>query len=172
MTVGEALMEPMEIHGLYASPILRKQKATELLLRVGLNAEHFLRFPNAFSGGQRQRICIARALAAQPDFIIFDESVSALDVSAQAVILNLINDLKADFRFTSLFISHDLSVVKYMADRIVVMNNGRVEEIAEADHLYASPSTEYTQSLIASIPLGRLEDIDRAIARKQHIKQL
>ncbi len=167
MTAGEALIEPMIIHNLHHDQQTRKQKALELLDRVGLMPDHFNRFPNEFSGGQRQRICIARALASEPEFIIFDESVSSLDVSAQAVILNLINDLKEKYRFTCLFISHDLSVVNYMADRVVVMNQGRVEEIAEADSLYANPQSAYTQNLIAAIPLGRPQDIDRAIENKR-----
>jgi peptide/nickel transport system ATP-binding protein len=163
MRIGDAIMEPMLVHGLQPDVFARRKKALELLNKVGLTRDHFNRFPNEFSGGQRQRICIARALASEPGFIIFDESVSSLDVSAQAVILNLINELKSELGFTCLFISHDLSVVKYMSDRIVVMNQGKIEELAEADALYENPKSAYTQSLIASIPLGRPQDIDRAI---------
>lgn len=163
MRIGDAIMEPMLVHGLQPDVFARRKKALELLNKVGLTRDHFNRFPNEFSGGQRQRICIARALASEPGFIVFDESVSSLDVSAQAVILNLINELKSELGFTCLFISHDLSVVKYMSDRIVVMNQGKIEELAEADALYKNPKSTYTQSLIASIPLGRPQDIDRAI---------
>jgi peptide/nickel transport system ATP-binding protein len=123
-----------------------------LLHKVNLEESHFYRYPHEFSGGQRQRICIARALAVNPEFIICDESVSALDVSIQAQVLNLLNDLKQEFNFTYIFISHDLSVVKFMADRIAVMKEGRIVEIAEADALYTSPGEEYTRKLISAIP--------------------
>lgn len=168
MTIGEAISEPMIIHGLALKEEERKDKAIQLLERVGLKASHYHRLPHEFSGGQRQRAGIARALASEPDFIIFDESVSSLDVSAQALILNLINDLKDHYTFTCLFISHDLSVVRYMSDRVVVMQKGAIEEIAEADQLFASPQSTYTQGLIASIPLGGAEDIDLAIAQKRN----
>jgi peptide/nickel transport system ATP-binding protein len=168
MTIGEAISEPMIIHGLALKEEERKDKAIQLLERVGLKASHYHRLPHEFSGGQRQRAGIARALASEPDFIIFDESVSSLDVSAQALILNLINDLKERYKFTCLFISHDLSVVRYMSDRVVVMQKGAIEEIAEADQLFASPQSTYTQGLIASIPLGGTEDIDLAIAQKRN----
>jgi peptide/nickel transport system ATP-binding protein len=133
--------------------------------------EHFYRYPHEFSGGQRQRICIARALALRPRFIICDESVSALDVSVQAQVLNLLNELKRDFDFTYIFISHDLSVVKFMSDRMVVMNNGVVEEMGDADQIYSNPQTEYTKKLIAAIPKGRLEDIEASIKEKQEWKK-
>lgn len=123
-----------------------------LLKKVNLKEEHFHRYPHEFSGGQRQRIGIARALALQPEFIICDESVSALDVSVQAQVLNLLNELKAEFGFTYIFISHDLSVVKFMSDRIMVMNNGKIEEIGDPDEIYRSPKSEYTSRLIDSIP--------------------
>ncbi|MHB1148150.1 MAG: ATP-binding cassette domain-containing protein, partial [Lutibacter sp.] len=122
--------------------------------RVGLQAEHFYRYPHEFSGGQRQRIGIARTIALKPKLIICDESVSALDVSVQAQVLNLLNELKADFGFTYIFISHDLAVVKYMADQLVVMNHGRIGEIDDADAIYESPKTAYAQKLIDAIPKG------------------
>ncbi|MGZ3932996.1 MAG: ATP-binding cassette domain-containing protein, partial [Bacteroidia bacterium] len=118
------------------------------------------------SGGQRQRVCIARALAVNPQFIICDESVSALDVSVQAQVLNLLNDLKKEFKFTYIFISHDLSVVKFMSDRMVVMNKGKIEEIGDADEIYHHPKSMYTQNLINSIPKGQLEDIKASIDKK------
>ena len=167
ITVGEAIMEPMTVHKLYANENERKNKVMELLERVNLLPEHFYRYPHEFSGGQRQRICIARALALRPQFIICDESVSALDVSVQAQVLNLLNELKNDFDFTYIFISHDLSVVKFMSDRMVVMNKGVVEEMGDADQIYSNPQTEYTKKLIAAIPKGRLEDIEASIKEKQ-----
>jgi len=167
ITVGDAIMEPMQVHKLYANDKERKEKVLELLERVNLLPEHFYRYPHEFSGGQRQRICIARALALRPQFIICDESVSALDVSVQAQVLNLLNELKRDFDFTYIFISHDLSVVKFMSDRMVVMNKGVVEEMGDADQIYSNPQTEYTKKLIAAIPKGRLEDIEASIKEKQ-----
>jgi len=154
MTIGEAIKEPMEVHGIGLSNKERKEKVQELLVKVGLTYEIYDRYPHEFSGGQRQRICIARALAVNPRFIICDESVSALDVSVQAQVLNLLNDLKRDLGFTYIFISHDLSVVKYMSDRIVVMNQGKVEEIGLSDEVYNTPQHEYTKKLIAAIPKG------------------
>lgn len=167
ITVGDAIMEPMQVHKLYANDKERKEKVMELLERVNLLPEHFYRYPHEFSGGQRQRICIARALALRPQFIICDESVSALDVSVQAQVLNLLNELKRDFDFTYIFISHDLSVVKFMSDRMVVMNKGVVEEMGDADQIYSNPQTEYTKKLIAAIPKGRLEDIEESIKEKK-----
>ena len=167
ITVGDAIMEPMQVHKLYANDKERKEKVNALLERVGLLPEHFYRYPHEFSGGQRQRICIARALALRPQFIICDESVSALDVSVQAQVLNLLNELKRDFDFTYIFISHDLSVVKFMSDRMVVMNKGVVEEMGDADQIYSNPQTEYTKKLIAAIPKGRLQDIEASIKEKQ-----
>jgi peptide/nickel transport system ATP-binding protein len=171
ITVGDAILEPMQVHKLYANDKERKEKVHELLERVGMLPEHFYRYPHEFSGGQRQRICIARALALRPRFIICDESVSALDVSVQAQVLNLLNELKRDFDFTYIFISHDLSVVKFMSDRMVVMNNGVVEEMGDADQIYSNPQTEYTKKLIAAIPKGRLEDIEASIKEKQEWKK-
>ena len=152
--VGKAIMEPMRVHKLYKNDKERKQKTIELLERVGLLEEHFYRYPHEFSGGQRQRIGIARTIAVSPKLIICDESVSALDISVQAQVLNLLNELKDKFGFSYIFISHDLAVVKYMSDQLVVMNKGRIEEIGEADSIYANPKTEYTQSLINAIPKG------------------
>lgn len=152
MSIGEAIIEPMIVHRLYGNQKQRKEKATEILERVGLQAEMMGRFPHEFSGGQRQRIVIARALALQPRFIICDEAVSALDVSVQAKVLNLLNDLKRDFGFTYIFISHDLSVVRYMSDRIMVMKDGKIIETGDADDLFLHPQTEYTRKLISALP--------------------
>ena len=152
--VGEAILEPMIVHKLYKSDKERKEKVFEILKKVGLEKEHYYRYPHEFSGGQRQRIGIARTIALQPKLIICDESVSALDVSVQAQVLNLLNQLKKDFNFTYIFISHDLAVVKYMADQLVVMNKGKIEEMADADEIYANPKTDYTKNLINSIPKG------------------
>jgi peptide/nickel transport system ATP-binding protein len=154
LTIGSAIAEPMEVHELLPTDKQRKNKVTELLEKVNLKAEHFTRYPHEFSGGQRQRIVIARALALNPSFIICDESVSALDVSVQAQVLNLLNDLKKEFGFTVIFISHDLSVVRYISDRIMVMNKGKIEESANADEIYFNPKSDYTKKLIASIPKG------------------
>ncbi len=154
MTIGEAIMEPMKVHSLYADKKERKKKVLELLNRVSMKEEHFYRYPHEFSGGQRQRVCIARALALNPQFIICDESVSALDVSVQAQVLNLLNELKKDFGFSYIFISHDLSVVKFMSDRMVVMNKGKIEEMGDADEIYNNPKSDYTKRLIAAIPKG------------------
>jgi peptide/nickel transport system ATP-binding protein len=152
--VGKAIMEPMKVHGLYANDKERKAKAIEILERVGLGASYFNRYPHEFSGGQRQRIGIARTIALQPKLIVCDESVSALDISVQAQVLNLLNELKENFGFTYIFISHDLAVVKYMSDQVLVMNQGKIEEIADADVLYANPQKEYTKKLIEAIPKG------------------
>lgn len=151
-TVGEAILEPMVVHKLYASDKERKAKVIDILERVGLDESVYDRYPHEFSGGQRQRIGIARTVAVQPKLIICDESVSALDISVQAQVLNLLNELKENFGFTYIFISHDLAVVKYMSDNILVMNKGEIEEIAEADVLYRSPKKDYTKKLIQAIP--------------------
>lgn len=168
ITIGQAIMEPMQVHGILNDDTTRKKRVIELLQRVNMNESHFYRYPHEFSGGQRQRICIARALALKPKFIICDESVSALDVSIQAQVLNLLNELKREFNFTYIFISHDLSVVKFMSDRMVVMNKGKIEEIGDADFIYNNPQTEYTKRLISAIPKGELEDIRKAIAEKKN----
>ena len=161
MTIGDAILEPMKVHGILNSDEERRKKVYNLLDRVSLGAEHFNRYPHEFSGGQRQRIGIARALAVNPKFIICDESVSALDVSVQAQVLNLLSELKNELGLTYIFISHDLSVVKYMSDRMVVMQNGKIEELGDADQIYSTPKTEYTKKLISAIPEGRLENIKR-----------
>lgn len=152
MRVGDAIAEPMLVHGLEPDAKKRRDKVCELLTEVGLQPEHYQRYPHEFSGGQRQRICIARALAVHPKLIICDESVSALDVSVQAQVLNLLNRLKKDFGFTYIFISHDLSVVRFMSDRILVMYNGRPVELGDADEIFNNPKNEYTKKLINAIP--------------------
>ena len=170
ITIGQAIMEPMQVHGILENDRARKERVIELLQRVNMNESHFYRYPHEFSGGQRQRICIARALALKPKFIICDESVSALDVSVQAQVLNLLNELKREFDFTYIFISHDLSVVKFMSDRMVVMNKGKVEEMGDADEIYNNPKTEYTKNLINAIPKGQLEDIKASIDKKNSLR--
>ena len=152
MRVGDAIAEPMLVHGLEPDAKRRHDKVCELLTEVGLKPEHYQRYPHEFSGGQRQRICIARALAVHPKLIICDESVSALDVSVQAQVLNLLNRLKKDFGFTYIFISHDLSVVRFMSDRILVMYNGRPVELGDADEIFNNPKNDYTKKLINAIP--------------------
>ncbi len=163
ITIGNAIMEPMTVHGIYDNDKVRKEKVLDLLNKVNMKPEHFNRYPHEFSGGQRQRICIARALSLNPKFIICDESVSALDVSVQAQVLNLLIQLREEFKFTYIFISHDLSVVKFMSDRMVVMNKGKVEEMGISDDIYNNPQREYTQKLIAAIPKGELSDIQKRI---------
>ncbi len=152
ISIGKAIMEPMQVHGVLANNNARKEHIIMLLEKVGLKAAHYSRYPHEFSGGQRQRVCIARALALNPEFIVCDESVSALDVSVQAQVLNLLNELKTAFGLTYIFISHDLSVVKYMSDRIMVMQEGKMVELADADTLYANPKSTHTRKLISAIP--------------------
>lgn len=152
LTVGEMLTEPLVVHNLVKSKEKRRAKVVQMLQKVRLSEDSYSKYPHQFSGGQRQRIVIARALMLEPEFIICDESVSALDVSVQAEILNLLNDLKDEFNLTYIFISHDLSVVKYMSDRIMVMKDGALVEINKADDLYQSPASMYTKNLIDSIP--------------------
>ncbi|XLQ11969.1 MAG: ABC transporter ATP-binding protein [cyanobacterium endosymbiont of Epithemia adnata isolate EadnSB Bon19] len=152
LTIGQAIGEPMVIHKTGGNTNQRKERVAYLLNKVGLDANLRNRYPHEFSGGQRQRICIARALALNPQFIICDESVSALDVSVQAQVLNLLKDLQDELQLTYIFISHDLSVVRFMSDRIMVMNQGKIEELASADTIVNSPSKEYTRKLINSIP--------------------
>jgi len=144
----------MHVHKLFSSYKARKEKVLELLAQVGLEPEHFNRYPHEFSGGQRQRIGIARAIALEPKIIICDESVSALDVSVQAQVLNLLNSLKRTFNFTYIFISHDLAVVKYMADNLLVMKDGQINEHGEADAIYKNPKSDYTKRLLEAIPKG------------------
>ncbi len=167
ISIGKSIMEPMQVHNMLSSTQERKDHVLELLKKVGLEEKHFNRYPHEFSGGQRQRVCIARALALNPKFIICDESVSALDVSVQAQVLNLLNDLKREFKFTYIFISHDLSVVKFMSDRMAVMNKGKIVELGEADSIYMNPQTDYTKKLINSIPKGQLDDIKASIEKKK-----
>ena len=152
LTIGSAISEPLHVHGQYKTEKHRKEKVVDLLEKVNLDATHFNRYPHEFSGGQRQRIVIARALALNPSFIICDEPVSALDVSVQAQVLNLLSDIKKEFGFTTIFISHDLGVVRYISDRIMVMHKGKIVEQGAADEVYYHPSNEYTKNLIASIP--------------------
>ena len=166
MTIGNAIMEPMQVHGILENDEQRKERVEELLSRVSMDPSHFYRYPHEFSGGQRQRIGIARALAVNPKFIICDESVSALDVSVQAQVLNLLNELKEEYGLTYIFISHDLSVVKYMSDRMVVMQSGKIEEMGDADDIYSKPETDYTKKLISAIPEGKLSDIKKHVSEK------
>jgi peptide/nickel transport system ATP-binding protein len=154
LSIGSAITEPMKVHHLLKNDKLRKDKAVELLEKVNLDPKYFNRYPHEFSGGQRQRIVIARALALNPSFIVCDESVSALDVSVQAQVLNLLNDLKRQFNYTILFISHDLSVVRYMSDRVLVMYQGKIEESGTAEDIYLHPGSDYTKKLINAVPKG------------------
>lgn len=154
LMIGPALMEPMEVHNLGKSKKDRKERALTLLDRVGLDESYFYRYPHELSGGQRQRVGIARTVAVEPKLVICDESVSALDISVQAQVLNLLNELKNDFGFTYIFISHDLAVVKYMSDQLLVMNKGKIEELGDADEIYENPQTEYSKRLIEVIPKG------------------
>lgn len=154
LMIGQALMEPMEVHGLCKTKSERKAKVLQLLERVGLDESYFSRYPHELSGGQRQRVGIARTIAVEPKLVICDESVSALDISVQAQVLNLLNELKSDFGFTYIFISHDLAVVKYMADQLLVMNQGKIAELGDADEIYENPQTAYSKKLIEAIPKG------------------
>ncbi len=154
MIIGDAIMEPMSVHGIGKNQRDRKNKVLDLLERVGLDASYFNRYPHELSGGQRQRMGIARTIAMEPKLVICDESVSALDISVQAQVLNLLNELKTDFGFTYIFISHDLAVVKFMADQLLVMKEGKLEELGDADEIYAHPTKDYTQKLIDAIPKG------------------
>jgi peptide/nickel transport system ATP-binding protein len=152
LTVGESIMEPLQVHNLYNNNTEQKHRVMELLERVNLQPDHFNRYPHEFSGGQRQRIVIARALALQPKFIICDESVSALDVSVQAQVLNLIRELQEEFNLTYIFISHDLSVIKHISDRMMVMNAGQIVETGDPEDIYNNPKQDYTRKLISAIP--------------------
>lgn len=153
MTVGEAVIEPLKVHNLYANQKERKEKVIELLEKVGMEADHFTRYPHQFSGGQRQRICIARSLSLNPKFILCDESVSALDVSVQAQVLNLLQDLKDEFDLSYIFISHDLSVIKFIADQVLVMQKGKIVERGDVESVINNPQNPYTKMLIDSIPI-------------------
>lgn len=163
LTVGETIMEPMKVHNILKNGKERREKVNELIETVGLTAAHFNRYPHEFSGGQRQRISIARALALSPKCIICDESVSALDVSVQAQVLNLLNKLKREMGITYLFITHDLSVAKYMSDRIFVMNQGRIIESGTPEQIFNQPQNDYTRALIQAIPKGDVEDIRKRL---------
>lgn len=171
MKIGPAVMEPLLIHGIaYKSRREKSDRVAYLLDRVGLNPNWINRYPHELSGGQRQRVSIARALALNPKFVICDESVSALDVSVQAQVLNLLKELQGEFKLTYIFISHDLSVVKFMSDRILVMNKGKIEEIGPSERIYREPQQEYTRKLIASIPTGTLERIHERQAQRTAVR--
>jgi peptide/nickel transport system ATP-binding protein len=152
LRIGAAIAEAMMVHGMGVDDRDRRRRVIELLEKVSLLPDHYDRYPHEFSGGQRQRIVIARALSLQPSFLVCDEPVSALDVSVQAQVLNLLNDLRREFGFTVVFISHDLSVIRYISDRIMVMNKGRIEEMGDAEEVYSRPKTEYTKRLLEAIP--------------------
>lgn len=152
MAIGDAIVEPMQVHQLYNTAQARKEKAIALLETVGLSSKHFQRYPHEFSGGQRQRICIARALALEPKFLICDEIVSALDVSIQATVLNLLKDLQEEYGLTYLFISHDLSVIKQMCDRLLIMNRGEIEAIGYPEEIFRNPGREYVRRLLEALP--------------------
>ncbi|WP_210462596.1 ABC transporter ATP-binding protein [Rufibacter roseolus] len=170
MKIGEAIMEPMQVHQVLHSHRERKQRTLELLEAVQLLPEHFHRYPHEFSGGQLQRICIARALALEPTCIICDEIVSSLDVSVQAQVLNLLNRLKRDFNLTLLFITHDLSVARFMSDRLLVMDQGRIVEQGPAQQIFSSPQQPYTKALLQAVPAGELKDILAAQEKRKAYK--
>ncbi len=172
MSICDLIIEPLVIHRTVKSSGQRRERAEYLLNRVGLNLDFLKCYPHQLSGGQRQRVCIARALALNPKFIICDESVSALDVSIQAQVLNLLKELQREFNLTYIFISHDLSVVKFMSDRIMVMNQGKIEEIDYAHAIYRSPQTDYTRKLIASIPIGTIDRIQELFDRRSALHNL
>ena len=159
MTVREILLEPMNLHNIGSSKQEKIEKAEWLMEKVGLKKEQLSRYPHEFSGGQRQRICIARALAVNPDFIICDESVSALDVSVQAQVLNLLLDLQAELGLTYIFISHDLSVVNFISDEVAVMNAGQFVELDKANDVYLRPKMDYTKKLLEAIPKGMPKEL-------------
>jgi len=152
LTIEQALIEPMKVHGLEANRSARRDKVVELLEEVGLSVDHLLRYPHEFSGGQRQRLCVARALAVEPEFVVCDECVSAMDVSVQAQVLNLLRELQEKRNLTYLFISHDLSVVKFMSNEIAVMKQGRIEEFGTANDIYENPQSDYTRELLEAVP--------------------
>ena len=170
MTVQTALIEPMKLHKIGSSKQDRIDLAVKLLEEVDLETEHLGRYPHEFSGGQRQRICIARALAVEPSFIICDESVSALDVSVQAQVLNLLKDLQETRGLTYIFISHDLSVVKFMSDMMAVMHDGTFVEFGPSDAIYENPQQDYTRRLIEATPKDSLQDIRDRVAHRERIR--
>lgn len=170
-TIGEAIIEPMRLHNIGSNDNERRDKVIHLLETVNLSGMYFNRYPHEFSGGQRQRICIARTLAIEPKFVICDESVSALDVSVQAQVLNLLNKLKEEFNLTYIFISHDLSVIKFISDRILVMQDGVIVESGFAEDVYAHPKSDYTKKLLEAIPKGTPEDIRKAMVRRKKQQQ-
>jgi peptide/nickel transport system ATP-binding protein len=166
LSVGSAIMEVMRVHRIGEHEKDRKDQVMYLLDKVNLLPRHFSNYPHEFSGGQRQRICIARALALKPKLLICDESVSALDVSVQAQVLNLLVQLRDEFKLTYIFISHDLSVVKFISDRIAVMNAGKIVEMAPSNALYANPAQDYTRNLIQAIPVGSIDAIRKRMAER------
>jgi peptide/nickel transport system ATP-binding protein len=167
-TIETTVMEPMDVHGIGENYEERREMVLDLLAKVGLPGKQFLnRYPHEFSGGQRQRICIARSLAVRPELIICDESVSALDVSVQAQVLNLLKDLQAEYGLTYIFISHDLSVVKFMSDMMAVMNLGKFVEFGPSESIYANPKEAYTERLIDAIPRDNIEQIERRQAQRR-----
>ncbi len=170
MTIQTSLIEPMMLHGIGEDKSDHIQRAAALLEEVGMLPEHLGRYPHEFSGGQRQRICIARALAVEPEFIVCDESVSALDVSVQAQVLNLLNDLQESRGLTYIFISHDLSVVKFMADMMAVMKDGKIVEFGPSEAIYRDPQEEYTRRLIDATPCDDLENIRRLVAHRRTLR--
>src|SRR5262249_42197505 len=171
MTIEATLTEPMLIHKIGSSRADRRDRAAALLKEVGLTANYMRRYPHEFSGGQRQRICIARALATDPEFVICDESVSSLDVSVQAQVLNLLKELQDNRGLTYIFISHDLSVVKFMADMMAVMNNGKIVEFGPSETIYAKPQEAYTRKLIDATPKDDLENIRRRVAERSALQK-
>ena len=164
---SSALTEPMVIQKIGGNRRDRRERAAALLEEVDLEADHLRRYPHEFSGGQRQRICIARAIAVKPEFIVCDEAVSALDVSVQAQVLNLLNDLQDKYGLTYIFISHDLSVVKFMADMMAVMNAGKIVEFGPSQAIYADPREDYTRRLISATPNDDLEHIRKLVAKRK-----
>ncbi|WP_136607386.1 ABC transporter ATP-binding protein [Paenibacillus dokdonensis] len=169
MSVLDLIGEPMDIHGIYKKADERKEFVAGLLEKVGLKREHLYRYPHEFSGGQRQRISIARALSVRPDFVVCDEPISALDVSVQAQVVNMLEDLQAEFGLTYLFIAHDLSMVRHISDRIGVMYRGRLVEVAESDELYDNPLHPYTKALLSSIPIPDPRTANERLAIKYEV---
>jgi peptide/nickel transport system ATP-binding protein len=167
LTIEAAITEPMVVQNIGSGSKDRRDRAVALLEEVGMKSEHLYRYPHEFSGGQRQRICIARSLAVEPEFIVCDESVSALDVSVQAQVLNLLKRLQEKRGLTYIFISHDLSVVKFMADMMAVMNQGKIVEFGPSENIYARPHEDYTRRLISATPNDSLENIRQRQAQRE-----